>query len=159
MSRLSSTRFGALCSAARIIARPSCPTTSRATTTNVDGGVWQFGSFGSGGIRAWTMASDTGYSFPSAPLRPRISVKADKQASPAGTSPIRSFVANQFQREAGMKIAIGFVLSFVIGAVPLLRHSGCRPAGDSGRAHRVGDDAGLQLDGSCVSPKGSAGHH
>jgi hypothetical protein len=40
-------------------------------------GVWQFGSFGSGGIRAWTMASDTGYSFPSAPLRPRISVKAD----------------------------------------------------------------------------------
>ena len=40
-------------------------------------GVWQFGSFGSGGIRAWTMASDTGYSFPSAPLQPRISVKAD----------------------------------------------------------------------------------
>jgi len=40
-------------------------------------GVWQFGSFGNGGIRAWTMASDTGYSFPSAPLRPRISVKAD----------------------------------------------------------------------------------
>jgi hypothetical protein len=40
-------------------------------------GVWQFGSFGPDGIRAWTLASDTGYSFPSAPLRPRISVKAD----------------------------------------------------------------------------------
>jgi hypothetical protein len=40
-------------------------------------GVWQFGSFGADGIRAWTLASDTGYSFPSVPLRPRISVKAD----------------------------------------------------------------------------------
>jgi len=40
-------------------------------------GVWQFGTFGTDGIRAWTFASDTGYSFPSAPLRPRISVKAD----------------------------------------------------------------------------------
>jgi len=40
-------------------------------------GVWQFGSFGAGGIRAWTFASDTGYSFPAAALDPRISVKAD----------------------------------------------------------------------------------
>jgi hypothetical protein len=40
-------------------------------------GAWQFGTFGGNGIRAWTFASDTGYSFPSAPLRPRISVKAD----------------------------------------------------------------------------------
>jgi hypothetical protein len=40
-------------------------------------GVWQFGSFGADGIRAWTFASDTGYSFPSAPLKPRISVKSD----------------------------------------------------------------------------------
>jgi hypothetical protein len=40
-------------------------------------GVWQFGSFGADGIRAWTFASDTGYSFPSVPLRPRISFKAD----------------------------------------------------------------------------------
>lgn len=40
-------------------------------------GVWQFGTFGQEGIRAWTFASDTGYSFPGAPLRPRISVKAD----------------------------------------------------------------------------------
>jgi hypothetical protein len=39
--------------------------------------VWQFGSFGAGGIRAWTAASDTGYSIPSAPLKPRISVRAD----------------------------------------------------------------------------------
>jgi hypothetical protein len=40
-------------------------------------GAWQFGSFGADGIRAWTFASDTGYSFPSVPLKPRISVKAD----------------------------------------------------------------------------------
>jgi len=39
--------------------------------------VWQFGSFGADGIRAWTAASDTGYSFLSAPLKPRVSVKAD----------------------------------------------------------------------------------
>jgi hypothetical protein len=40
-------------------------------------GVWQFGTFGADGIRAWTFASDTSYSLPSAPLRSRISVKAD----------------------------------------------------------------------------------
>ena len=39
--------------------------------------VWQFGSFGTDGIRAWTVASDTGYSFLALPLQPRISVKAD----------------------------------------------------------------------------------
>jgi Alginate export len=40
-------------------------------------GVWQFGTFGGGGIRAWTVASDTGYSFPGTRLQPRVSVKAD----------------------------------------------------------------------------------
>jgi hypothetical protein len=40
-------------------------------------GVWQFGSFGSANIRAWTIASDTGYRFPMTPLQPRLSVKAD----------------------------------------------------------------------------------
>jgi hypothetical protein len=40
-------------------------------------GVWQFDTFGADDIRAWTLASDSGYSFPTAPLRPRISVKAD----------------------------------------------------------------------------------
>jgi hypothetical protein len=39
--------------------------------------VWQFGSFGSADIRAWTVASDTGYKLPTAPLQPRLSVKAD----------------------------------------------------------------------------------
>jgi alginate export protein len=37
----------------------------------------QFGSFGSANIRAWTVASETGYRFPTAPLKPRFSVKAD----------------------------------------------------------------------------------
>jgi hypothetical protein len=40
-------------------------------------GTWQFGTFGSGNIEAWTIASNTGYSFPTAPLKPRFSVDAD----------------------------------------------------------------------------------
>jgi hypothetical protein len=42
-----------------------------------DEGLWQFGTFGSGNIRAWTIATETGYRFPTAPLKPRFSVKAD----------------------------------------------------------------------------------
>jgi hypothetical protein len=33
--------------------------------------------FGSGDIRAWTFASETGYSFPELPWKPRLSVKSD----------------------------------------------------------------------------------
>jgi hypothetical protein len=40
-------------------------------------GVWQFGTFGTANIRAWTVASDTGYSLPTAMLKPRFSLKAD----------------------------------------------------------------------------------
>jgi len=40
-------------------------------------GVWQFGTFGSCDIRAWTFASDTGYSLPNLPFKPRLSVKSD----------------------------------------------------------------------------------
>jgi len=40
-------------------------------------GVWQFGSFGSANIRAWTLASDTGYTIPTWRLKPRFSLKAD----------------------------------------------------------------------------------
>jgi hypothetical protein len=42
-----------------------------------DEAVWQFGSFGSDTIRAWTVASDHGYSISNLPLKPRFSVKAD----------------------------------------------------------------------------------
>lgn len=38
---------------------------------------YQFGSFGRGDINAWTAASDTGFTFAGAPLKPRISLKAD----------------------------------------------------------------------------------
>ena len=38
---------------------------------------YQFGSFGSGNISAWTAASETGYTFANAPLRPRLFFKAD----------------------------------------------------------------------------------
>jgi hypothetical protein len=40
-------------------------------------GVWQFGTFGSAGIEAWTLASDTGYTVPTWRLKPRFSLKAD----------------------------------------------------------------------------------
>ena len=39
--------------------------------------VYQFGSFRTGDINAWTVASDTGYTFKSAPLTPRLGLKAD----------------------------------------------------------------------------------
>ena len=39
--------------------------------------LWQFGTFGSGDIRAWTVASETGYRLPTWPLKPRFSAKAD----------------------------------------------------------------------------------
>jgi hypothetical protein len=42
-----------------------------------DEAVVQFGTFGADNIRAWTFASDTGYSLPTLPLKPRFSVKAD----------------------------------------------------------------------------------
>jgi Alginate export len=37
----------------------------------------QFGNFGSGNIRAWTVASETGYRLPKVALKPRFSAKAD----------------------------------------------------------------------------------
>jgi hypothetical protein len=40
-------------------------------------GLWQFGTFGSGNILAWTVASETGYRFPTVSLKPRFSAKAD----------------------------------------------------------------------------------
>lgn len=40
-------------------------------------GVFQWGSFGSGDIRAWTLASDTGYTFEDAKFTPRVGLHAD----------------------------------------------------------------------------------
>jgi len=40
-------------------------------------GIMQFGSFGSDDIRAWSFASDTGYTFTNLPLHPRFGVKSD----------------------------------------------------------------------------------
>jgi hypothetical protein len=37
----------------------------------------QFGTFGSANIRAWTVATETGYRLPNVPLKPRFSAKAD----------------------------------------------------------------------------------
>ena len=42
-----------------------------------DEAIWQVGTFGSANIRAWTIATETGYRFPNVPLKPRFSAKAD----------------------------------------------------------------------------------
>ena len=42
-----------------------------------DEALWQFGSFGSDNIQAWTVATETGYRIPTIPLKPRFSAKAD----------------------------------------------------------------------------------
>jgi hypothetical protein len=42
-----------------------------------DEALWQFGTFGSANIRAWTVATETGYRLPNIPLKPRFSVRAD----------------------------------------------------------------------------------
>jgi len=39
--------------------------------------VYQFGSFGSGAIQAWTAASDLGFTFEQVPLTPRLGLKAN----------------------------------------------------------------------------------
>lgn len=39
--------------------------------------VYQFGSFGDGTIRAWMAASDVGYTFRAAPLRPRLGIQVN----------------------------------------------------------------------------------
>ena len=39
--------------------------------------IYQWGNFGNGDIRAWTVASDTGYTFYSLPFRPRVGLRAN----------------------------------------------------------------------------------
>jgi Alginate export len=57
--------------------------------------LWQFGSFGSAKIRAWTVASETGYRFSKTPLRPRVSAKVDISSGddPRRTNTLRTFNA------------------------------------------------------------------
>jgi hypothetical protein len=42
-----------------------------------DEALWQFGTFGSANIKAWTIATETGYRIPTILLKPRFSAKAD----------------------------------------------------------------------------------
>ena len=56
--------------------------------------LWQFGTFGSANIRAWTVASETGYRFPTRSLKPRISTKADiSTGDHPGTNILGTFYA------------------------------------------------------------------
>jgi hypothetical protein len=51
-----------------------------------DEALWQFGTFGSANIRAWTVATETGYRFPAVTLKPRFSLKADISSGDHPTS-------------------------------------------------------------------------
>ncbi len=53
--------------------------------------VGQFGSFGSDGILAWTAASDTGWTFAKAPMKPRIFLRADIASGDHGSSNLGTF--------------------------------------------------------------------
>ena len=58
--------------------RVSRPVTSERPGWDIDyEALWQFGSFGAADIRAWTVATETGYRIPTIPLKPRLSAKAD----------------------------------------------------------------------------------
>lgn len=48
--------------------------------------MYQWGSFGQGDIRAWGLGSDTGYTFASAPLAPRIALRADVTSGDRGSA-------------------------------------------------------------------------
>lgn len=57
-----------------------------------DEALWQFGTFGSANIRAWTVASETGYRLPNVSLKPRFSVKADiSSGDDPGTNTLGTF--------------------------------------------------------------------
>jgi hypothetical protein len=59
-------------------ARVSRPVTTDSAAWDFDyEALWQFGTFGPDNIRAWTVASETGYRIPTVRLKPRFSVKAD----------------------------------------------------------------------------------
>ncbi len=53
--------------------------------------VGQFGSFGNDGILAWTAASDTGWTFNSAPAKPRVFLRADIASGDHGGSNLGTF--------------------------------------------------------------------
>jgi len=73
--------------------------TARETRHTIGGRIWgraapwdysvqvsgQFGSFGMGNIRAWGIATDTGYSFDHAPLRLRLALRADRASGDANS--------------------------------------------------------------------------
>jgi len=57
-----------------------------------DEALWQFGRFGEENIRAWTVATETGYRIPTIPLKPRFSAKADiSSGDHPATNTLRTF--------------------------------------------------------------------
>jgi hypothetical protein len=55
-------------------------------------GLWQFGTFGSANIEAWTIASETGFRVPTILLKPRFSAKADiSSGDHPGTNTLGTF--------------------------------------------------------------------
>jgi hypothetical protein len=54
-------------------------------------GVFQFGQFGSRDIRAWTLASNTGYTLQGVWGQPRLGFQADTASGGGATGPLKSF--------------------------------------------------------------------
>ena len=54
-------------------------------------GVFQFGDFGSRDIRAWTLASNTGYTFQQTWAQPRLGLQADAASGGGAGGTLRSF--------------------------------------------------------------------
>jgi hypothetical protein len=74
---------------------------------NVEG-VWQWGSFGDGSIRAWTLSADLGYRWADLPLRPRFGIKMDAisgDSNPADGRLERSIRCFQSCRTFGGNVA------------------------------------------------------
>jgi hypothetical protein len=79
-------------------------------------GVFQFGQFGSRDIRAWTLASNTGYTFQDLWGQPRLGLQADTASGGGPRGPLRSFnplfPKNAYFTEASIITPINFIDAF-----------------------------------------------
>jgi hypothetical protein len=76
-------------------------------------GAFQFGKFGSRDIQAWTLASNTGYTFQNAWGQPRLGLQADVASGGGATGPLKSFdplfPKNAYFTEASINSPINFI--------------------------------------------------
>jgi len=93
-------------------------------------GAYQFGSFGSADIRAWTLANEVGYIFADVPWRPRLGLRADIASGDGNLhdSRVGTFVV-PFPKLPYISEAAWFAPSNIMGLHPTLTvepHAGRR---------------------------------